>query len=190
MKTFLPIAFHQNEWKNFSDANLSIATHALHYGIGAFGGMRAIPNPENANEILLFRLADHAQRLSNSAKFLGYDLSADTISEKIIEFIVKNTPTKPIYIRPLVYTSDLDISPRLHNIEFDFLIYGIELGDYLASGGISCTISSWQRQQDASFPLRGKISGAYITSALAKTEAYNRGFDEAILLNSRGKISE
>lgn len=189
-KTFLPIAFHQNEWKNFTDANMSVATHALHYGIGAFGGMRAIPNPSNPDEIILFRLSDHAKRLANSAKFLGYDLSADYISDKIIEFVAKNKPTKPIYIRPLIYTSDLDISPRLHNIEFDFLIYGIELGDYLASGGITCTISSWQRQQDASFPLRGKITGAYITSALAKTEAYNRGFDEAILLNSHGKVSE
>lgn len=169
---------------------MSVATHALHYGIGTFGGMRAIPNSSNPNEIILFRLADHAKRLSNSAKFLGYDLSADYIADKIIEFVAKNKPTKPIYIRPLVYTSDLDISPRLHNIEFDFLIYGIELGDYLASSGILCTISSWQRQQDASFPLRGKITGAYITSALAKTEAYNRGFDEAILLNSHGKVSE
>lgn len=189
-KTFLPISFHKNEWKNFSDANISIATHSLHYGIGAFGGMRAIPNPANPNEIILFRLADHAKRLSQSAKFLGYNLEANYIADKIIEFVAKNKPTKPIYIRPLVYTSDLDISPRLHNIEFDFLIYGIELGDYLASGGISCTVSSWQRQQDASFPLRGKITGAYITSALAKTEAYNRGFDEAILLNSHGKVSE
>lgn len=169
---------------------MSVATHALHYGIGAFGGMRAIPNSSNPDEIILFRLSDHAKRLANSAKFLGYDLSADYIANKIIEFVAKNKPTKPIYIRPLIYTSDLDISPRLHNIEFDFLIYGIELGDYLASGGITCTISSWQRQQDASFPLRGKITGAYITSALAKTEAYNRGFDEAILLNSHGKVSE
>lgn len=190
MKTFLPIAFHQNEWKSFSNANVSIATHSLHYGIGAFGGLRAIPNPKNPNEILLFRLQDHAKRLENSAKFLGYDLKAEFIADKIKEFVAKNKPTKPIYIRPLVYTSDLDISPRLHNIEFDFLIYGIEFGDYLANDGVTCTISSWQRQQDASFPLRGKITGAYITSALAKTEAFNRGFDDAILLNANGKVSE
>jgi len=89
-----------------------------------------------------------------------------------------------------VYTSDLDISPRLHNIEYDFLIYGIEFGEYLASGGITCSISSFERQSDASFPLRGKITGGYITSALAKTQAHERGYDEAILLNSQGKVSE
>ena len=121
---------------------------------------------------------------------MGYHLEPDFIADKIKEFVAKNKPTKPIYIRPLVYTSDLDISPRLHNIEFDFLIYGIEFGDYLANDGVTCTISSWQRQQDTSFPLRGKITGAYITSALAKTEAFNRGFDDAILLNANGKVSE
>jgi branched-chain amino acid aminotransferase len=68
-KDFLPIAFHQNEWKNFTEANLSIATHALHYGTGAFGGMRAIPNPKNPNEILLFRLENHVHRLAQSGKF-------------------------------------------------------------------------------------------------------------------------
>jgi branched-chain amino acid aminotransferase len=89
-----------------------------------------------------------------------------------------------------VYTSDLGIAPRLHDIQTDFLIYGIELGDYLSPEGVSCRISSWTRQEDRSLPLRGKISGAYITSSLAKTEAVRSGFDEALLLNSRGKVSE
>ncbi|NBO29005.1 MAG: branched chain amino acid aminotransferase, partial [Synechococcaceae bacterium WB6_1A_059] len=101
-----------------------------------------------------------------------------------------NKPTKPSYLRPFVYTSDLGIAPRLHDIETDFLIYGIELGDYLSPNGVSCRISSWTRQEDRSLPLRGKISGAYITSSLAKTEAVKSGFDEALLLNSRGKVSE
>gem|GEM_PF-1792119 len=140
--------------------------------------------------ILLFRLENHAKRLSASAKFLGYDIKDDYIAGKIVEFVQKNAPKTGFYIRPLVYTSDLDISPRLHNIEYDFLIYGIEFGEYLASGGITCSISSFERQSDASFPLRGKITGGYITSALAKTQAHERGYDEAILLNSQGKVSE
>jgi branched-chain amino acid aminotransferase len=77
MHNFLPIAFFENQFIPFQDANLSIATHALHYGTGAFGGMRGIPNPDNPQQILLFRLDRHAQRLSNSAKFLNYDLPAD-----------------------------------------------------------------------------------------------------------------
>ena len=81
-------------------------------------------------------------------------------------------------------------APRLHNIETDFFIYCIELGDYLSPDGVSCRMSSWTRQEDRSLPLRGKISGAYITSSLAKTEASLSGFDEALLLNSSGKVSE
>lgn len=189
-KTFLPYAYHQGAWKPFSEANISIATHALHYGTAAFGGMRAFPNPKNPNEILLFRVQDHAKRLAGSARFFGCTYDVAYFEGLIREFVRRNAPRTPTYIRPLIYTSDLDLSPRLHNIEWDVLLYGLEMGDYLNPMGISCTISSWMRQQDASFPLRGKISGAYITSALAKTEAFQRGFDEAILMNAQGKVSE
>ncbi len=190
MHNFLETAYFQNKFVPFKEANISIATHALHYGTGAFGGMRGIPNPENPNQILLFRLDRHCSRLSDSAKLLNYDLPADKIKQIIIDFVRKNKPNKSFYIRPFVYTSDLGIAPRLHKIEKDFFIYGLELGDYLPPEGISCRISSWYRQEDRSLPLRGKISGAYITSSLAKTEAVESGFDEAILMNTQGKVCE
>lgn len=190
MHNFLDFAYFQNQFVPFKEANISIATHALHYGTGAFGGLRGIPNPEKPAQILLFRLDRHCQRLSDSAKLLNYDLPADKIQQVIIDFVKKNKPTKSFYIRPFVYTSDLGIAPRLHKIEKDFFIYGLELGDYLPPEGISCRISSWYRQEDRSLPLRGKISGAYITSSLAKTEAVESGFDEAILMNSQGKVCE
>ena len=190
MHNFLDKAYLQNKFVPFKEANISIATHALHYGTGAFGGMRGLPDPEQSDRILLFRLDRHCSRLSDSAKLINYDLPADKIQQIIIDFVKKNKPDKPFYIRPFVYTSDLGIAPRLHKIEKDFLVYGIELGDYLPPDGISCRISSWYRQEDRSLPLRGKISGAYITSSLAKTEAVESGFDEAILMNSQGKICE
>jgi branched-chain amino acid aminotransferase len=190
MHQFLPYAWFGGKCVPFAEATLSVATHALHYGTGAFGGMRALPNPADANEILLFRADRHARRLSQSARLLMAELSEETIHGAIDAFLKANRPTCPIYLRPFVYTSDLGIAPRLHNIETDFLIYGIELGDYLSPDGVSCRISSWTRQEDRSLPLRGKISGAYITSSLAKTEAVKSGFDEALLLNSRGKVSE
>ncbi|HEY9749265.1 MAG TPA: branched-chain amino acid transaminase [Allocoleopsis sp.] len=190
MHNFLPIAYFKNQFVPFGEANLSIATHALHYGTGAFGGLRGIPDPQNDQQFLLFRLDAHCKRLSNSAKFLHYDLPADKIQQILVDFVKKNRPTTSFYIRPFVYTSDLGIAPRLHNIEKDFFVYGLELGDYLSPEGVSCRISSWYRQEDRSLPLRGKISGAYITSSLAKTEAVESGFDEAILMNSQGKVSE
>ena len=190
MHNFLPIAYFQNKFIPFAEANISIATHALHYGTGAFGGLRGIPDPQNEKQILLFRLDRHCQRLSNSAKVLNYDLPAAKINQVIVEFVKKNSPTTSFYIRPFVYTSDLGIAPRLHNIAKDFFVYGLELGDYLSPEGVSCRISSWYRQEDRSLPLRAKISGAYITSSLAKTEAVESGFDEALLMNSQGKICE
>jgi branched-chain amino acid aminotransferase len=190
MHQFLPYAWFGGKCVPFAEATLSVATHALHYGTGAFGGMRALPNPADSNEILLFRADRHARRLSQSARLLLTELSEDTIHGAIHQFLQANKPTCPVYLRPFVYTSDLGIAPRLHNIETDFLIYGLELGDYLSPEGVSCRISSWTRQEDRSLPLRGKISGAYITSSLAKTEAVKSGFDEALLLNSRGKVSE
>ncbi len=190
MHQFLPFAWFQGQCVPFDEAKVSIATHALHYGTGAFGGMRAIPDPQNSNAMLLFRAERHAKRLSDSARLLLGELSEETVHIAIEAMLKANRPRKPIYLRPFFYTSDLGIAPRLHNIETDFLIYGLELGDYLSPEGVSCRISSWTRQEDRSLPLRGKISGAYITSSLAKTEAVLSGFDEALLLNSRGKVSE
>ncbi|MFM7361231.1 MAG: branched-chain amino acid transaminase [Cyanobium sp.] len=190
MHKFLPQAWFGGRCVPFEQATLSVATHALHYGTGAFGGMRGLPNPADPGEVLLFRADRHARRLSQSARLLLHELREETVHKAIHAFLRGNRPTCPFYMRPFVYTSDLGIAPRLHDIKTDFLIYGIELGDYLSPEGVTCRISSWTRQEDRSLPLRGKISGAYITSSLAKTEAVRSGFDEALLLNSRGKVSE
>ncbi len=191
MEEFLPIAYFEGKFVPFREANVSIATHALHYGTGAFGGLRGWVDEAQPDRALLFRLDRHCQRLSHSARFMHYDLPPAKIESAMIEFIKQNKPTKPFYMRPFVYSSGLGIAPRLHDIEQNFFIYGLYLGEYLSKPeGVSCRMSSWHRQEDISLPLRGKISGAYITSSLAKTEAYNSGFDEAILLNSQGKVSE
>jgi branched-chain amino acid aminotransferase len=188
--TFLPQAYLNGKFVAFDQANVSIATHALHYGTAAFGGMRGFVDEKNPNQTILFRLKDHAKRLSDSAKYLQADFSAEHIENAITELVKQNKPTKPFYIRPLVYISDLGIAPRVHDAEKDLLIYGLEAGDYLKAEGVSVCFSSWSRQPDSSVPLRGKISGAYITSSLAKSEAVARGFDEAILLRIDGKVAE
>ncbi len=184
---FLPIAFLQGKFVPFTEAKLSIAVHALHYGTAAFGGLRGTIG--ESGEVLLFRLDRHSKRLSNSAKYLNYQIEPEYIAETIIEFVRQNQPKTSFYIRPLVYNSTLGITPKMQD-ESDLLIYGLELDDYLPSEGVRCAIASWQRQVDASLPLRGKITGTYITSCLAKTEALSRGFDEALLLNNQGKICE
>lgn len=187
---FLPMAFFEGKFCPFPEAQLSIATHALHYGTSVLGGIRGIPSPHDANQIMLFRLGDHCRRLSHSAKYLNTDIDPIKLEATLIEFVRRNQPQTSFYIRPLIYTSSLGIAPRLHDVSKDLLIYGLEMGDYLHQGGVRCRISSWLRQEDRSQPLRGKSSAAYIASALAKTEAVASGFDEAILMNARGKVSE
>ena len=187
---FLPIAYHSGKFIPFSKANVSIATHALHYATAAFGGIRGWVDTNNPNQTVLIDLPGHMKRLSKSSLYIEANYSTNFLQKTVIEFIKQNKPKKPFYIRPLVYVSDLGISPRVHNAEKDFLIYGIELDDYLPPNGVSVCFASWSRQQDSSLPLRGKISGAYITSSLAKSEAFHRGFDEAILLRANGKVSE
>lgn len=190
MQDFLPIAYFKDRFIPFTEANVSIATHGLHYGTGAFGGLRAIPDPQNPRRILTFRLDRHCKRLSQSARFLHFDLPAEKIQQVLVEFIQKNAPTEPVYLRPFICTSEMGLVPRLHNIEKSLFVFGLPMGDYLSAEGVKCRISSWCRQEDRSFPLRGKITGAYITSSLAKTEAIESGFDEAILLNAQGKVCE
>ena len=188
--SFLPQAYLQGSFLPFEQAQISIATHALHYGTAVLGGIRGLPSRSISNQILLFRLDAHCQRLSNSAKFLGYSITSDFIKSTLLEFVYLNQPNCPFYLRPLIYTSGLGIAPRLHEIEKDFLIYGLSVGSNLFAPEVRCRISSWCRQEDRSQPLRGKLSASYIASALAKTEAVNSGFDEAIMMNSQGKVSE
>lgn len=187
---FLPQAYLKGKIVPFESAQVSVATHALHYGTAAFAGIRVYAGSPGAGQVMLFRPDLHIKRLSQSAKLLGYQISTKEITEAITRFIAANPGDEPYYMRPLVYASDLGVAPRLHDIEFDLLVYGIKMGEYLSGEGIGCCFSSWTRGEDRSLPLRGKISGTYVSSALAKTEAVSRGFDEAIFLNTKGKVAE
>jgi branched-chain amino acid aminotransferase len=187
---FLPTAYLNKKLIPFDEANISIATHALHYGTAAFAGMRVYPDKNRRGSVVLFRSELHIKRLARSAKLLGFEIGEADIKDAINNFIAANPGDKPYYLRPLVYASDLGVAPRLHDIDSDLLIYGVEMGDYMTSDGITCCFSSWTRGEDRAVPLRGKISGTYVGSALAKTEAVMRGFDEAVFLNSRGKLAE
>lgn len=190
MSSFLPQAYLQGSFLPFNEAHISIATHALHYGTAVLGGIRGLRSSTVSDRVLLFRLDAHCQRLSNSAKYLGYSVTPDFLQSTLIEFVRQNQPNFPFYLRPLIYTSGLGIAPRLHEVEKDLLIYGLAMNDHLFGSKVRCRISSWCRQEDRSQPLRGKVSAAYIASALAKTEAVTSGFDEAIMMNSQGKVSE
>ncbi len=185
-------AFFKGKIVPFSEANVSIATHALHYGTGAFGGMRGYWNA-NQEELYIFRPQDHFTRLMGSAKLLRMTLpyTIDQLVDTTRELLRKEGMREDCYIRPLVYKSTPTIGVRLHDLEDDLAIFTVPLGKYLEKEeGLHVTISSWRRVDDNAVPARGKITGAYINSALIVSDAKAAGFDDAIVLNEDGHIAE
>ncbi|MDP2953597.1 MAG: branched-chain amino acid transaminase, partial [Chloroflexota bacterium] len=117
--------------------------------------------------------------------------TVEELCQITIELVAKCDFKEDVYIRPLAYKSSETVGVRLHNLEDDFFIFVTPFGPYLeVEKGIKCCTSSWRRVDDNMIPSRAKITGAYVNSALAKTEAVDNGFDEAILLTHDGHVSE
>ncbi|MDH5657472.1 MAG: aminotransferase class IV, partial [Spirochaetia bacterium] len=193
MKTDLEsIAYHEGEYKKLADCNVNIATHSLQYGTMVFGGMRGYQNAAKDN-INIFRLEDHYKRLSNSAKIMQMKMSVspEEFKKITLDIVQKNNYKTNVYFRPFVYKNPLQLSPRLHDVSDDFAMYSLLLDDYLDTNrGLKTAVSSWRRIDDNIIPTRAKVGGGYANSGLAKSEAIQNGFDEAIFLDLRGFVSE
>jgi branched-chain amino acid aminotransferase len=190
--TLLPYAFFEGEIVPNEDAKISIATHALQYGTGAFGGIRGYLD-KSGSAINIFRLPDHVARLLQSGLMLRADLpySQADVEKAITDLVRKNAPKHNIYIRPFIYKAGIVLSPKLRGIKDELAIYMLPLDDYVdLSAPLKLMVSSWQRVEDNIIPSRGKITGAYINSSFAKDQATEGGYDDAIMLNREGKVSE
>jgi branched-chain amino acid aminotransferase len=187
-----PYAYFEGQIVPSDEAKVSIATHALQYGTGAFGGIRGYLDVSEES-INIFRLPDHTRRLMNSSRILrsSLKLDADGLATVIQDLVAKNNPRSNIYIRPFIYKAGLELTPRLNGIRDDIAIYIISFGDYFAMDKpLRVLVSSWVRIADSIIPSRGKITGGYINSSLAKDQAESAGFDDAIMLNISGKVAE
>ena len=187
-----PYAFFQNEFVKIEDAKVSIMTNALQYGTGFFGGIRGYYNADE-KAIYVFRIEDHIKRFVSSANILGCDFpyTKAKLKEIVIELIKKNAPRTNAYLRPFAYVGNTNLGPNLADTTLDFALYMIPLEEYLpVNKGLSVMVSSWRRISDNAIPSRGKISGAYINSALARQEAHENGYDEAIMLSESGHVCE
>lgn len=176
----------------YADVRIGLATHALHYGTGCFEGIRAYWS-EETGQLLVFRMADHYERLRQSARILLMDLPLSTgeLCSLTTELLQRTGDRQDVYIRPLVYKSSERLGVRLHELEDGFLICSVPSAPRVAGErGIRCMVSSWRRVDDTVAPPRTKCTGIYVTSALAKTEAVQNGFDEAILLTHDGHVCE
>lgn len=180
------------DFARYRDAKLGAMTHALHYGTGCFEGIRAYWS-EEAGKLYILRAPEHFDRLRNSAKILhmGLPMSTSEMCEVTAELLRRNGYREDVYIRPLCYKASEEIGVRLHNLQDGFLIYTSPFGAYVdIDKGIRCMVSTWRRVDDNAAPARAKCTGIYVNSALAKTEAIESGFDEAIMLTQEGHVSE
>jgi branched-chain amino acid aminotransferase len=176
----------------YSEAKVGLLTHGLNYGTGVFGGIRGYWN-EQEKELFIFRPIDHFQRFLESTRLLRMELpqSREACVGTLIELIRKEDLHEDIYVRPLAFYADEIIGVRLHNVTPILTISVLPFGRYLEKEeGAHVMFSSWRRIDDNMIPARGKITGAYVNSALAKSDANLSGFDEAIMLNQDGHIAE
>ncbi len=187
-----PIAFINNEFVPIDEAKVSIRTNALQYGTGIFEGIRAYWNAQH-KQLFVFKMAEHYERLLNNCRVLRLQVGKDVkeLCDITLELVRKNEHREDTYIRPLAYISSEGLGPKLIGYETGFAIYTLPLGDYIdTSTGVKVGFSSWRRISDNTIPARCKVTGGYVNSALAKTEALEQGFDEAIFLTQDGFISE
>lgn len=184
-------AFFRGAIRPIEEAKISVMTSGFNYGTGVFEGIRAFWNAEE-QELFVFRMREHYLRLLRSARVLLMDLpySADDLGQITLELLRREGYREDVYIRPIAYKSSEEIGVRLHNLECDLAIFAVPFQAYLPEGGIRAMVSSWRRVEDNAIPARAKITGAYVNSALAKTEAHLAGFDEAIVLNEDGQVAE
>lgn len=187
-----PYAFYRGKFMPASEARVGIMTHALHYGTGAFEGIRGNWNAEK-QQMYIFRCREHYQRLLDSCSIMKIKLpyTVEEMCKLTAELIEKSGYREDVYIRPLAYKSTEQFGVRLHNLDDDLSIMVTTFPAYLDDEkGIRVGVSSWKRLEDNMMPARAKICGLYVNNAFAKTEAIENGFDEAIMLTPQGYVSE
>ena len=176
----------------YREATFGLLTHALNYGTGLFAGIRGYWNADES-QLFVFRPEDHFRRFLDSARLLRMEL-ADTpadLTRGLLELLRAEGYRENVYIRPLAFYGDQSIGVRLHGLTPVVGMSSVPFGSYVGKeDGAHVAVSSWTRVSDNVIPARGKFSGSYVNSALAKTDAVLAGFDEALMLNEHGHVCE
>ncbi len=186
------IVYSDGEFRRYDDARVGLLTHGLQYGTGCFEGIRGYWN-EAEQDVLLFQLRAHYERLTRSCQTLLMDIghSVDELIEISAELCARNDLRGHTYLRAIVFKNLETIGVRLRGIPETTAIIAVpHVNYYDASGGLRVGVSSWRRVDDTAAPVRAKVTGLYVNAALAKSEAEMNGFDEAIMLSQDGHISE
>ncbi len=184
------LVWFDGKFVTLDKAKVPITTHAIHYGTSVFEGIRAYWNSKN---LFVFRLQDHIKRFRNSGKFYSISLnySDKQIENAIVNLCKKNKMKKSCYIRPFYFVGNYGIN--LHVTEkapTNVAIFMFPFGDLFDKKGITAGISSWRKFSVSSTPPQAKMGGNYLNSILCTQEAKRNGYDEAILLDKLGNVSE
>jgi len=185
-------AYFKGKIVPFSEAKISVMTHAFNYGTGVFEGIRGYWNNEK-KQMFIVKLREHYDRLQRSCRIMKIKMkqSVDELCEITKELAKQNGYKEDVYIRPLAYKSSEKIGLGLTGLEDDLTIFLSPFGNYLdVSKGIKVCTSTWWRVEDNTIPARGKVTGIYVNSSLAKSEAVENGYAEAIMLSNNGHVSE
>lgn len=181
-------AFFKGKFVPMSEAKLGAMTNFMHYGTGVFEGIRGNWN-DKKSKVFLFCLEEHYERLHRGCQILKMDLpySVEKLCQITVDLVKKNGFKEDVYVRPVAYKSSEELGVRLHKLECDFMVFAFPWGRYLDIDKARCCVSSWRFPREVP---RAKLTGLYVTNALAKTEAIERGFDEAIMLTADGYVAE
>lgn len=185
-------AYFEGRIVPMSEAKVSVATHALHYGTACFEGVRAYWNADQG-QLWLLKLREHYDRLHASMKLLMMKppLSVDELCQVTVDLLRKHDYREDVYVRPLAYKSACTIRLTLSTLSDDLTIFTFPMGNYVdTTRGLSVCTSSWRRPNSNAMPVRAKVAGAYVNCSLAVDDAAAAGFDEAILLTHDGHVSE
>jgi branched-chain amino acid aminotransferase len=185
-------AFFEGKIVPLSEAKISIATHAFLYGTAVFGGMRAYWNSDK-KRLYLFRPYDHFRRLLHSARLLMMQTKYDeeSLIQLTLDVLRSDNWQQDIYLRPTFYKAEMGIGVRLHDLKDEFSMFVIPMEKYVKNDtDAHVTVSSWRRIDDNMIPARGKVTGAYVNSALMKSDAVLAGFDEVLAMDGNGHLSE
>ncbi len=185
-------AFFEGRIVPLADAKINIATHGFLYGTAVFGGMRAYWNEEK-KRLFVFRPYDHFHRLLNSGRMMAMSIPYDeeSLTQLALDVLRTDNWQQDVYLRPTIYKSDMGIGVRLHDLKDEFCMFVMAFEKYVKNDtNAHVTFSSWRRIDDNVIPARGKVAGAYANSALIKTDANRAGFDEALVLDQNGHVSE
>lgn len=188
------LVFFRDNFVPFSEANVSIASSPVLYGLSVYTVFGVNRNQKD-DKAYIFRLKEHFARLVNSARIMDFhsfidDWDYDKFEKTMIELLKRNKVQQDVLVRVTVFIDELVAGTKIHGLKNSLSAYVYPMGEILPLSGVNLCVSSWVRNSDNSIPAKAKINGSYVNASLMKNEALQNGYDDAIALDHHGHVAE